>query len=88
MTSEELRLLPNSNCLAYDHNMTKRTQVVLASALLVAGMGFAGVAVMGGTTLSAASVGQAGIDLTKYFLWGGVGLLVISALLYLRASAE
>ena len=68
--------------------MTKRSQVVMASALLVAGGGLAGVAAMGGTTLSAASVGQAGIDLTKYFLWGGVALLVVSALLYLRASAE
>jgi len=68
--------------------MTKRSQVVMASALLVAGVGFAVVAVTGGTTLSAASVGQAGIDLTKYFLWGGVALLVVSALLYLRASAE
>ncbi|MDO8650385.1 MAG: hypothetical protein Q7K33_03725 [Candidatus Berkelbacteria bacterium] len=68
--------------------MTKRSQVVMASALLVVGISFFVINIAGGASLSAASVGQAGIDLTKYFLWGGVGLLVISALLYLRASAE
>ena len=68
--------------------MTKRSQVVMASALLVVGISFFVINVAGGAPLSAASVGQAGIDLTKYFLWGGVGLLVISALLYIRASAE
>lgn len=68
--------------------MSRRSQVVLASAMLVTGISFAVISGTGGSELSAASVGQAGIDLTKYFLWGGVGLLVISALLYIRASAD
>lgn len=54
--------------------------------MLVVGMGFFAINLAGG--LNAASFGQAGTDITKYFLWGGVGLLVISALLYIRASAE
>jgi len=68
--------------------MSRRSQVVVASALLVVGVGFFTINAFGGQSLSAASVGESGIDLTKYFLWGGVGLLVISALLYIRASAE
>lgn len=68
--------------------MSKRTQVVLASASMVVGLAFFTITFVGGPDLKAASVGQAGIDLTKYFLWGGVGLLVISALLYIRASAD
>ena len=88
-SSAQSKTSANKRIFCYTtNNMTKRSQVVMASALLVAGVGLAGVAGMGGTTLSAASVGQAGIDLTKYFLWGGVALLVVSALLYLRASAE
>lgn len=66
--------------------MSRRSQVVLASAMLVIGVGFFAINLAGG--LNAASFGQAGTDITKYFLWGGVGLLVISALLYIRASAE
>ena len=88
-SSTQSKTSANKRIFCYTtNNMTKRSQVVMASALLVAGVGLAGVAGMGGTTLSAASVGQAGIDLTKYFLWGGVALLVLSAFLYLRASAE
>lgn len=68
--------------------MTRKSQVVLASAMLVVGISFLVINIAGGASLSAASVGQAGIDLTKYFLWGGLGLLVISALLYIRASAD
>ena len=68
--------------------MTKRSQVVMASALLIVGIGFFAINLVGGPSLSAASVGQAGIDLSKYFLWGGGGLLVVSALLYIRASAD
>ncbi|MCR4278144.1 MAG: hypothetical protein NUV80_05705 [Candidatus Berkelbacteria bacterium] len=67
--------------------MSKRTQVVLAGASMVVGLAFITIKFVGGSSLEAASVGQAGIDLTKYFLWGGDGLLLISALLYIRASA-
>ncbi len=60
----------------------------MASALAVAGLGFIGANIGGGVFLSAASFGQAGTDLTKYLLWGGAALLVVSALLYIRASAD
>ena len=55
---------------------------------MVVGIGFFAVNLAGGPELSALSLEGAGVDLTKYFLWGGVGLLVVSALLYIRASAE
>ena len=67
--------------------MSRRTQVVAASALTV--LGFAGLAMTAfGGDLRAASISQAGFDLTKIFLWSGVGLLIASALLYIRASAD
>ena len=68
--------------------MSKRTQVVLASALMVVGIGLFTVNFAGGPELTALSLEGTGFDLTKYFLWGGVGLLVVSALLYIRASAD
>jgi len=66
--------------------MTKRLRVMSATALAVLGLAV----VVGGfnPSLDAAGVAQTGIDLTKYFIWGGVGALVASALLFLSASAE
>ena len=58
-----------------------------ASALMVIGLSFLAMNFVA-PTLNAVSIGPAGTDLTQYFLWGGVGLLVVSALLYIRASAE
>jgi len=65
--------------------MNKRTQVVTASALAVISL----TALAGSfVPLNAAGIGGTGFDYTKIFLWGGGILLVISALLYIRASAE
>ena len=67
---------------------SKRSQVVLASVLMVFGLVFlAGKVFL--PPLNAVGVGgAAGFDYTKIFLWGGAALLVVSALLYIRASAE
>lgn len=67
--------------------MSRRTQVVTASALTV--LGFVGLAMTAlGGELKAVSLNQTGLDSAKISLWGGIGLLVISALLYIRASAD
>jgi len=66
--------------------MSKRSQVVAASALTVVSVFLVGASFV---PLDAASVGVAsGFDYTKILLWAGAILLVISALLYIRASAE
>lgn len=66
--------------------MTKRFRIMGAAALAVIGVSV----VVGGfnPTLNASGVGEAGVDLSKYLVWGGVAALVASALLFLSASAE
>jgi len=65
--------------------MSRRSQVILASAITVVGLA----ALIGSPVLNAAGVnGTTGTDYTKIFLWAGGILLVISAFLYIRASAE
>ena len=72
--------------------MSKRSQVVLASVLMVVGLGaIAGKIFL--PPLNACGVNDfcgatANFDFTKLFLWGGAILLVVSAFLYIRASAE
>lgn len=69
--------------------MTKRFRIISASALAVAGIAvLAGGFLPGTTTLNASGVAETGFDLTKYLIWGGVGALIISALLFISASAE
>lgn len=70
--------------------MSRRTQVVTASALLVVGVALVSTRFIPGATtpLNAIGVGGSSIDFAKYFLWGGAVLLVISAFLYIRASSE
>lgn len=43
---------------------------------------------VGGTDLKAAGVAEAGFDVSRLLIWGGVGALVISAFLFISASAE
>jgi hypothetical protein len=66
--------------------MTKRFRIMGASALAVIGISI----LVGGfnPSLNAAGVADTGIDLGRYLVWGGVGALVVSALLFLSASAE
>lgn len=66
--------------------MTKRFRIMGAAALAVIGVSV----LVGGfnPSLNAAGVGEAGVDLSKYLVWGGVAALVASALLFLSASAE
>ena len=42
----------------------------------------------GGTDLQAGGIEQLGFDVAKYLIWGGAGALLISALLFISASAE
>jgi len=68
--------------------MTKRFQVISATLLVIVGaVGLVG-SYLGGGELSAASVSQIGFDLTKILIWGGVGALIVSALLFISASAD
>lgn len=70
----------------YSRSMTKRFRIMGGAALAVVGLSV----LVGGfnPSLNAAGVGEAGIDLGRYLVWGGVAALVGSALLFLSASAE
>lgn len=59
-----------------------------ASVLAFIGAAAMGTSLLGGTTLQAAAVGTTGHDYSKIFIWAGVGFLVVSALLFISASAE
>ena len=68
--------------------MSKRFQLVSATILLIVGaVGLMG-SYLGGGELTAASVAETGFDLTKIFIWGGAAALILSALLFIGASAE
>ncbi len=66
--------------------MTKRFRIMGGAALAVIGISV----LVGGfnPSLSAAGVNESGLSLSRYFIWGGIGALVISALLFLSASAD
>lgn len=69
--------------------MSKRLRIITATALGVLGLAVViGGFTPGTTTLNAAGINETGIDLAKYFVWGGVAALVASALLFISASAE
>jgi len=68
--------------------MGKRGRVVGATALMLVGALMVITSYIGGTDLKAAGVEQAGFDVARYLVWGGAGALLISALLFISASAE
>lgn len=69
--------------------MNRRTKVISASALTVLGIAvLSGQLFLGDAQLQAATVGQTSIDIAKYFLWAGVGLIVVSALMFIGASSD
>jgi len=43
---------------------------------------------IGGADLKAAGMAETGIDLGKIFIWGGASALIVSAFLFISASAE
>lgn len=43
---------------------------------------------IGGSDLQASGVAETGLNLGKIFIWGGAGALIISAFLFISASAE
>jgi hypothetical protein len=45
-------------------------------------------ALIGGTDLKAGGLLETGFDLSKFLIFGGIGALVISAFLFISASAE
>jgi hypothetical protein len=68
--------------------MNRRGKIVGASVLAVIGVVLMATDFLGGSNLQAASVGSTGTDYAKLFIWIGVVALVISALLFISASAE
>jgi len=69
--------------------MNRRSKVVTAGALTVIGVALlAGNLIGGDVQLQASAVGQLSLDSTKYFLWAGIGLIVVSALMFIGASSE
>lgn len=68
--------------------MSKRTRVVGATALMVLGGFMVVTSFIGGADLKAAGVAETGIDLGKIFIWGGAAALLVSAFLFISASAE
>ena len=68
--------------------MGRRTRVVGATSLMLVGALAIIASYVGGTDLKAVGVEQAGFDVAKYLIWGGAGLMMVSALLFISASAE
>lgn len=68
--------------------MNKRTRVISATAFMVLGGLLMITSFVGGTDLKAAGVAETGFDVSKVLIWGGVGALVVSAFLFISASAE
>jgi len=68
--------------------MTKRSRVVGATIMTILGIAILSLPLVGGTELKAAGVDQVGYDFTKIFIWVGVGLLVLSALLFISTNTD
>lgn len=68
--------------------MQRRGKVVGASVLAVGGATLMSASLLGGSTLHAQGIATTGYDWGKLIIWLGVGFLVISALLFISASAE
>jgi hypothetical protein len=68
--------------------MNKRTRVISATAFMVLGGFLMITSFVGGTDLKAGGVAEAGFDVSKFLIWSGVGALVVSAFLFISASAE
>ena len=68
--------------------MGKKTRVVGATIFMLFGALAVITSYVGGADLQAVGIEQAGFDVAKYLIWGGAGALLISALLFISASAE
>lgn len=68
--------------------MQRRGKIVGASVLAVAGATLVMVNLLGGSSLHAQGLATTGFDWAKLIIWAGVGVLVISALMFISASAE
>ncbi|MEX1123678.1 MAG: hypothetical protein WEC81_00675 [Patescibacteria group bacterium] len=68
--------------------MGKRSKVVSATALMLVGGLLVIARFVGGSDLQAAGLDQTGLDFSRYLIWGGAGALLISAVLFISASAE
>jgi len=68
--------------------MTRRGKVVGGGALVIIGGFLLAINALGGSDLHAAGLQTTGYDITRLFIWGGASALVISALLFISASAE
>jgi len=68
--------------------MYKRGRIVGATALSILGVCAVAVGQLGGGQLEAAGVAETGLNWVKIMVWGGAGMLVVSALMFISASAE
>jgi hypothetical protein len=68
--------------------MHKRGRIVGATALAIIGVSFIVLTQVGGGQLEAASVAETGYNWLKILVWSGAGMLTVSALMFISASAE
>lgn len=68
--------------------MSKRSRVIGATIMTILGVAVLAMPVIGGTDLKAGGLTEVGYDFTKIFVGVGVGMLTLSALLFVSASAE
>lgn len=68
--------------------MSRRLKVISATALTLIGATLLIVPLLGGSQLEAAGLSATGVDIGRYLVWGGVIILVASALIFISASAE
>lgn len=67
--------------------MSKRIRVVTAVALAIIGAAILATTFAG--PLHASGVNEAvGFDLSKLFLWGGAGIVILSAVIFLSVSGD
>lgn len=59
-----------------------------ASVLAVVGATFVAANLLGGSSLHAQGLATTGFDWAKLIIWAGVAFLIVSALMFISASAE
>ena len=68
--------------------MGKRTRVITATIVGIIGIVTVALPAIGGNSLNAAGLQGTGFDISKYLVWGGIAILVFSALLFVSASSD
>ena len=68
--------------------MSRKSRVISATVLGILGVAVIIMPIIGGNGLHAAGLQSTGYNISQYLVWGGVGILVLSALLFISASTD